>query len=129
MPPKRSQTPTTHPATHEHATDVPEKKKKRRWKIGTVAKREIRKLSNSTKLQLPRATFIKVVKEISNEYKSALRWNGPAINALQDAAETYLTGMFQRAEKAREFRGSKTLTTKDLQYSLHMGSVEAGQEP
>lgn len=103
--------------------------KKRKWKNGTVTKREIRKLSNTTNLQLPRATFARLVREITCDYHSALRWNAAAIDALQDAAETYLTGMFQRADKAREFKGRMTLNIRDMQYSQRMDSIEAGQEP
>ena len=41
-----------------------DEKKKRRWRPGTVAKREIRKLTRSTDLLFPKASFSRVVREI-----------------------------------------------------------------
>ena len=42
-------------------------KKKRRWRPGTVAKREIRKLTKSTKLLFPRLPFNRLVREICQD--------------------------------------------------------------
>lgn len=95
-----------------------------------MTKREIRKLSNTTQLQIPLTTFAKVVRELTQDNSTGpLRWSSPAIEALQSAAETYLTNMFQRADKAREYKGTHTLSVKDIQYTQHMGRLEHGQEP
>lgn len=42
-------------------TDEPHMKKHRKWRPGTVAKREIRKLSRSTNLLFPKLSFSRLV--------------------------------------------------------------------
>lgn len=70
-------------------------KKPHRYKPGTVALREIRRYQKSTELLIKRAPFQRVVREISQDYKSDLRFQQSAIDALQEAAETYLVGLFE----------------------------------
>nr|CAB3461127.1 unnamed protein product [Digitaria exilis] len=62
------------------------KQKKRRWRPGTVALREIRKLQKSIKLAIPFAPFIRLVREISTDYSTEVtRWTPEALLAIQEA--------------------------------------------
>lgn len=54
-----------------------------RWKSGTVAKREIRKLSRTTNLLFPRRPFQRLVREIAQDYKSDMRFKKESILAIQ----------------------------------------------
>lgn len=76
--------------------DVP--KRKRRFRAGTKALREIKKLQSSAEPRLiPAARFKKLVHEISNDITGnarALRWEKNAIRALQEAAEHALHEVF-----------------------------------
>jgi histone H3/H4 len=78
--------------------------KKKRFRPGTVALREIRKYQKSTDLLLRKLPFSRVVREIALELSSerddadtGLRWQSSAILALQEATEAYLVHLFEDA--------------------------------
>ncbi len=58
-------------------------KKKHRWRPGTKSLREIRKYQKSTELLIKRQPFQRLVKEIAVNYKSDLRFQSTALEALQ----------------------------------------------
>lgn len=102
---------------------------RRKWKSGTVAKRQIKKLTRSTNTLLPRAAFHRLVRELTQDCTSVdMRWSVKAMQAIQDATECYITESLQRANTARGFAGHKTLSLKDLQYSHSVAGLMAGQE-
>lgn len=70
-------------------------KKPRRYRPGTVALREIRRFQKSTDLLIRKRPFQRLVREIAQDFKSDLRFQGLAVLALQEAAEAYLTGLFE----------------------------------
>ena len=70
-------------------------KKPHRYRPGTVALREIRKMQRSTDLLIRKMPFQRLVREIGQEFKSDLRFQSTAILALQEAAESYLVGLFE----------------------------------
>jgi histone H3 len=70
-------------------------KKPHRYKPGTVALREIRKYQKSTELLIRKLPFQRLVREIAQDYKSDLRFQSNAVLALQEAAESYLVGLFE----------------------------------
>ena len=94
--------------------------KKRRWHSGTVANREIKKLSRSTKIIIPKASFARLVKDITQDLSQSIRWKAEAITALQDASEMYLTEGFMSADKARELSGHKTLSLNHFKYTTKL---------
>lgn len=69
--------------------------KKHRFRPGTVALREIRKFQRTSDLLLRKLPFARLVREISNTMAMNLRWQGQALLALQEAAEAYLTHLFE----------------------------------
>ena len=68
--------------------------KKRRFRPGTVALREIRRYQKSTDLLIRRAPFQRVMHEIVRSFRNDLRIQVAAIKGLQEAAEAYLVGLF-----------------------------------
>ena len=100
----------------------------RKWKAGTVANREIKKLSRSTNTLLPRAPFNRLVRELSNNYGLKIRWSAKALKTIQEASESYTTESLQRANTARGLTGHKTLNVKHLQYSHCACNLMPGQE-
>merc|ERR1719265_2925113 len=70
-------------------------KKPHRYRPGTVALREIRKYQKSTELLIRRLPFQKLVREIAQKYKTDLRFQSTAVLALQEAAESYMVGLFE----------------------------------
>ena len=79
-------------------------KKPHRYRPGTVALREIRKLP-----------FQRVVREIAQEYKSDLRFQSQAVLALQEAAEAYLVGLFEDTNLCAIHAKRVTIMPKDMQ--------------
>jgi histone H3 len=72
-------------------------KKIHRYRPGTVALREIRKYQKSTELLLRKMPFQRLVREIAQDFRSDLRFQGTAILALQEAAEAHLVSLFEDA--------------------------------
>jgi histone H3/H4 len=60
-----------------------------------VALREIRRYQKSTDLLIQKLPFQRLVREIAQDFKNDLRFQGTAILALQEAAEAYLVSLFE----------------------------------
>ena len=70
-------------------------KRKRRFRPGTVALREICQYQKSTELLIRRAPFQRVVYEIMRSIRNDLRIQAAVIRSLQKVAEAYLVGLFE----------------------------------
>ena len=70
-------------------------KKPHRFKPGTVALREIRKYQKSTEHLIRRTAFERLTREIAQDYKSDLRFSRIAVEALHEAAEHYVVGLYE----------------------------------
>ncbi|CAI4233094.1 unnamed protein product [Auanema sp. JU1783] len=84
---------------------------------GSLALKEIRKYQKTTNLLIPRLSFQRVVREIANNMSTSheLRWQSDAISALQEAAETYLTLLFEDSNLAAIHARRVTLMPRDMQ--------------
>ena len=89
-------------------------RKKPRFRPGTVALREIKRYQKSTDLIIPRAPFQRVVREICHGYDHDLRFQSQALVALQEAAEGYLTGVFEDANLCALHAKRVTLHRSDM---------------
>jgi histone H3 len=89
-------------------------------KPGTVALREIRKQQRSTDMVLPKAPFQRLVRELSINFKSDLRFEREALLCLQEAAESHLVNMFQHSHNLAIYTGRKTLRKTDVEMSTHI---------
>jgi histone H3 len=89
-------------------------RKKNRFRPGTVALREIKRYQKSTDLLIPRAPFQRVVREICRGYDHDLRFQSQALVALQEAAEGYLTGVFEDANLCALHAKRVTLQRSDM---------------
>ena len=92
---------------------LPQKATPKRKPPGTVALREIRKYQSSTNLLFPKASFQKLLKEVSGKL-GCHRWNSSAVGAIQEASEAYLTHLFENAQLVAIHGGRQTLMVKDL---------------
>ena len=70
-------------------------KKPHRYRPGTVALRDIRRYQKSTKLLINKLPFQRLVREIAQDVKLDLRFQASAVEALQEASEAYLVGLFE----------------------------------
>ncbi len=90
-------------------------KKPRRFRPGTVALREIRKYQKSCDLLLRKLPFQRLVREISQDFRTELRYQAAAILAIQEATESYLVGLYEDANLSAIHAKRVTLMAKDIQ--------------
>ena len=90
-------------------------KKPHRYRPGTVALREIRKYQKSYDLLIRKLPFQRLVREIANDFKTDLRFQGSATSALQEAGESYLVGLFEDTNLVAIHAKRKTIQVKDIQ--------------
>ncbi|CAN6625180.1 histone H3 [Trichomonascus vanleenenianus] len=109
---------TKRPATKHltHQDPVPTQKK-RRYRPGTVALREIRQYQKTTDLLLRKLPFARLVREICNSFYHdlELRWQSVAILALQEAAEAFLVHLFEDTNLLAIHAKRVTIMQKDMQ--------------
>lgn len=106
--------PVASKAARKSAPSEGETKKKRRNRPGTVALREIRRYQKSTELLLRKLPFQRLVREIAQGYKADLRFQSAAIGALQEAAESYLVGLFEDTNLCALHANRVTIMQKDI---------------
>ena len=82
---------------------------------GTVALREIRKYQKSTELLIRKLPFQRIVREVANDFKTDLRFQSHAIQALQEASEAYLVGLFEDSNLCAIHAKRVTIFPKDMQ--------------
>jgi histone H3 len=90
-------------------------KKPHRYRPGTVALREIRRYQKSTELLIRKLPFQRLVREIAQDFKTDLRFQGSAVLALQEASEAYLVGLFEDTNLCAVHAKRVTITPKDMQ--------------
>nr|GEX43832.1 reverse transcriptase domain-containing protein [Tanacetum cinerariifolium] len=99
-----------------------EQRKPHRFRPGTVALREIRKLQKTVDLLIPVAPFVRAVKEISNYMAPEVtRWQAEALQALQEAAEDYIIQLFQDSMLCAIHAKRVTLMKKDWELARRLG--------
>lgn len=97
-------------------------KKPHRFRPGTVALREIRKYQKETKQLIRRLPFQRLVREIANDFKSDLRFQAAAIEALQESAEMYLVSLFEDANWCAIHAKRVTIMPKDMNLARRIRS-------
>ncbi|KAI1106331.1 histone H3-like centromeric protein cse-4 [Jackrogersella minutella] len=103
--------------------------RKRRYRPGTLALREIRKLQNSTDLLLRKLPFSRLVREIALTMRPAddgMRWQSQAILALQEAAEAFLIHLFEDSNLCAIHAKRVTIMQKDIQLARRIRGVWGG---
>ena len=96
--------------------------KKRHYRPGTLALKEIRKYQKSTNLLIKKAPFIRLVKEILHGKlgRTEIRMQRIAVEALQEAAEYYITNLFGDANLCALHAKKITLQPKDMQLAMRI---------
>jgi histone H3 len=89
-------------------------KKSRRFRPGTVALRQIRKLQKSTDLLLRKAPFQRLVREVATSQKEGLRWAASAVAAVQEATESHLVSLLSDANLCALHGRRVTVFPRDL---------------
>lgn len=95
-------------------------KKPHRYRPGTVALREIRKYQKSTDTLIRKACFQRLVRELAQDIKSDLRFQSTALLALQEAAESYLVGIFEDSNLCAIHAKRVTIMPRDYQLAIRI---------
>ncbi|GAA5871204.1 hypothetical protein JCM3774_006822 [Rhodotorula dairenensis] len=87
-----------------------------RYRPGTVALREIRRYQKTTELLIRKAPFQRLCREIAINISmnGICRWQGSAIQALQEAAEHYLVDLFSDCNLCALHAKRVTIQPKDM---------------
>lgn len=104
------------------------KKKPRRYRPGTLALREIRKYQKSTDLLIRKIPFQRLVREITQDFKTDgghFRFQSVAILALQEAAEAYLVSLFEDTNLCALHAKRVTIMPKDMQLARRIRGERA----
>ena len=88
--------------------------KKFKWRPGTRALREIRFYQKSTMLLLHRIPFMRLIQEISQDFKTDLRYTAEAVYTIQSAAEAYLARLFDDTNLCAIHAKCVTVMPKDM---------------
>lgn len=90
-------------------------KKRPRFRPGTVALREIRKYQRTTEFLIAKLPFQRLVRDITEDFRSDLRFQSSALSAIQEAAEAYLVGLFEDTNLCAMHANRVTIMPKDIQ--------------
>ena len=94
--------------------------KKPKWRPTSRALLEIREFQKTTHMLINRAPFQRLVREILNDiYESQarvadFRWQASAIEAMQEASEDYLVGLFEDTNLCAIHAKRVTIMPKDM---------------
>ena len=94
---------------------MPAKNKKTLYHPGTLALLEIQKYQQSTHCLIRKLPFQRLVREITQDFKTDLHFQSSAIMALQETAEAYLVGLFEDTNLCAIHAKRVTIMPKDIQ--------------
>merc|ERR1712065_72153 len=86
-----------------------------RYRPGTVALREVKKLQKSTDLLVARAPFARLIREVASGFNNQkLNFQASAVSAIQEAAESYIISVLSDANLCALHANRVTAMPKDL---------------
>lgn len=89
--------------------------KVKRYRPGVLALKEIRRYQKTTELLIRTAPFQRLVKEISQKFKADFRYQASALQALQEATEAYIIGLFEDTNLCAIHASRVTIMPRDIQ--------------
>ena len=103
----------------------------KRYRPGTVALREIRYFQRSTQLLLRRSPFHRLVREVAQKMmvRGDIMWQSSALEALQEASEAYLIGLFEDTNIVAINAKRVTIMPRDMQVVRRIrGTADPGNK-
>lgn len=85
-----------------------------RYRVSVMSLKEIRRYQKSTELLIRKLPFQRIVREIALEIRETTRWQTMALVALQEAAESYIVGLFEDTNLCATHARRVTITPKDI---------------
>ena len=102
-------------AKASHKLPLQQLKKRRRFRPGTVALREICWYQKSTELLIRRAPFQWIIYKIMRGIRNDLQIQAVAVQGLQEAAEAYLVDLFKDSNLCAIHAKQVTIMPRDVQ--------------
>ena len=99
--------------------------KPHRYRAGTVALKDIRHYQGSTALLIRKLPFQRVVREITQDIKTGLRFQSAALLCLQEATEAYLVSLFEDSNLCAIHARRVTIMPKDIQLARRIRGERA----
>ena len=97
-----------------------------RYRPCALALKEIRRYQATTELLIRKLPFQRLVREITQDMvKEPLRWQSQAIGAVQEAAESYLVGLFADTNLCTIHAKRVTVMPKDIQLARRIRGERA----
>lgn len=128
MPPKKARKRASAGGAVEPGDPLPGRKK-RRYRPGTLALKEIRKYQHSTDLLLRKQPFSRLVREIGLTVRprgEKMCWQSQAIEALQEASEAFLVHLFEDTNLCAIHAKRVTIMQKDIQLARRIRGAWGG---
>lgn len=103
-------------------------KKKRRFRPGTVALREIRKYQKSTDLLIPHAPVKRVIRDVGNEVANSTNfpegphWTRGAFLAIHEALEAFGVSKLEAANLVAIYSGRVTIKPDDINLARRLAN-------
>ena len=88
--------------------------KPHRYRAGTAALRDIRHFQKSTALLISKLPFQRLVREITQDFKTDLRFQSAVILCLQESVEAYLVGLFEDTNLCAIHARQVTIMPRDI---------------
>jgi histone H3 len=101
-------------------------KKPHRYRPGTVALREIRRYQKSTDQLIRKLPFQRLVREITADFKSDIRYQASAMFSLQESGEAYTVGLFEDTNLCAIHGKRVTIMPKDIQLARRIRGERGG---
>ena len=92
-----------------------DKQKKFKWKPGTRSLREIWFYQKSTALLLRHLPFLRLIGEVTQDFKTDLHFTAEATYTLQCASEDYLVQLFEDSNLCTIHTKRMTIMSKNIQ--------------
>ena len=99
--------------------------KPHRYRTGTVALCDIHHFQWSTALLIRKLPFQRLVREITQDFKTDLQFQSAAILCLQEAAEAYLVSLFEDTNLCTIHARRVTIMPKDIQLARRIRGERA----
>ena len=103
---------------------MPDLKKKRKFRAGTVALKEIRRYQRSTELLIRKLPFQRLARGLVQEYAANMRIQTAALAALQEGVEACIVGLFEDTNLCAIHAKRVTIMPKDLQLAQRIRGHE-----
>ena len=109
----------------KRAANAQSQRKPHRYRPGTVALREIRRVQKTTNLLIRKIPFQRVVREIAADFPEhnkgePFKWQATAVLATQTEAEQYVTYLMTDTQDVTFHKKQVTIVPKDLQLARRL---------